>query len=86
VFWSGVPWPKMRPMERFKVITGGSRPRSHRARKRGEAEQLTCPRCDAAVTVEVRLGRMIRDGKPEGGTRAIVCAVCLSKGTVTRLI
>jgi hypothetical protein len=73
-------------VQRLRLIQGGSKPRSHRARKRGEAGLLTCPECDAAVTVEVRLGRMVRDGKPEGGTRAIVCAVCLSRGKVNRLI
>lgn len=73
-------------LSRFRIIEGGGKPKRYRARKRGDAELLTCPVCDAAITTEVKLGRMVRDGKPEGGTRAILCAMCLSKGKVTRLI
>ncbi len=77
---------------RFRVIEGGERPKPHRARKRGQAEKLLCHVCEAdigvgtATTMDVKLGRFIRDGKPEGGTKAIICAHCLGRGKVTILV
>lgn len=63
---------------RFKVIEGGSRPKAYRARKRGEAEPLVC-KCGSATVIETKTGVMLRDGKPEGGTKLIRCYDC---GTV----
>lgn len=69
-----------------------AKPKRYRARKRGEAELLTCWQCETdtgvatAETFEAKMGRMIRDGKPEAGTRAIYCLHCLSRGKVTRLV
>lgn len=62
--------------ERFRVIEGGGRPKPYRKRRRGDAEPLVCPHCGSNASVEVKLGRMIRDGKPEGGTKQIRCADC----------
>lgn len=61
---------------RFKVIDGGGKPRPYRARKKGEAQLLLCPRCNSNASETVILGRMIRDGKPEGGSKRIRCADC----------
>lgn len=77
---------------RFRVIEGGSKPKPHRARKRGEAEKLLCHVCEVdigvgtAATMDVKLGRWMRDGKPEGGTKAIVCVHCLARGKFTILV
>ena len=78
--------------QRFPVIEGGSKPKPYRARKRGQVEKLLCHVCEAdtgtatATTMDVKLGRMIRDGKPEGGTKALVCVGCLARGKVTILV
>ncbi|MCW2309714.1 hypothetical protein [Rhodobium gokarnense] len=78
--------------QRFRVIKGGERPKRHRARKRGEAEVLTCYVCEqdtgvaTALTIEMKQGRMVADGKPQGGSKVIYCAHCLSRGKLTRLL
>jgi len=87
---------------RFRVIEGGPQeegdfadPRLRRKKyraKRGEAEILACHVCEeetgvsTALTLEMKQGRMIRDGKPEGGSKVIYCAHCLARGRLTRLI
>lgn len=83
---------------RFRVINGGpaengkAEPKAYRARHRGDPEMLTCWQCEVdigvatAMTMEVKQGRMVRDGKPEGGTRMIVCAHCLARGKTTILL
>jgi hypothetical protein len=79
--------------QRFRVIDGGGKPKAFRApRKRSEPEPLSCHACETdkghtgAVTITVKLGEMVRDGKPYGGTKAVICAHCLSRGKVTILI
>lgn len=77
---------------RFRVIEGGDQPKPYRARKKREAEILTCSTCEAdtgvatALTLEMRQGRMIRDGKASGGTKGVYCAHCLARGKVTKLL
>lgn len=83
---------------RFRVIEGGpagdgvAKPKAYRARHRGEAELLTCWQCEidtgvsTALTFEMKQGRMIRDGKPEGGSKVIYCGHCLARGKLTKLI
>lgn len=61
---------------RFRVIQGGDAPKPYRSRKKGEAELLICPRCNSNASETVILGRMVRDGRPEGGTKQIRCADC----------
>lgn len=77
--------------QRFRVIPGGETPKPYRARKRGQAEKLLCHVCEAdtgtatATTMDVKLGPMIRDGRPEGGSKALACVHCLARGKVTIL-
>lgn len=61
---------------RFKLIQGGNKPKPYRARKKGDPEPLVCSKCNSTATIEVKLGRMIDDGKIKGGTRQIRCADC----------
>lgn len=78
--------------QRFRVIEGGSTPKAYRARSRKAPEPLTCHVCElekghpGAVTMTVTLGQMIREGKPYGGTKSVICAHCLSRGKITILI
>lgn len=79
-------------MDRFKVIEGGGKPQAYRARKRGATELLVCHVCEqdlgvsTSVTFEGRQGRMIHDGKAQGGTKAIYCLTCLARGKTTKLV
>jgi len=78
--------------QRFRLIEGGDKPKAYRARSRREASLLTCRVCEfdtgvaSATTMEVKQGRMIREGKPQGGSKVIICVMCLSRGVVTRLL
>lgn len=79
-------------LKRFKVIQGGpsgdgkAKPRSYRARKRGEPEPLVCHLCNSSTSMEVKTGRMLVDGKVRDGTKQLVCVHCLSLGKVTMLV
>ena len=76
--------------QRFRVIENPAKPK--RKRRRGEAEFLSCTVCERDIgvstrtTMEVKQGRMVRDGKPEGGSRMVICVECLSRGKVTKLL
>lgn len=61
--------------DRFRVIEGGDKPKPYRARKKGAPEPLVC-QCGSATTIEVKTGRMLVDGKVQGGTKQIACFRC----------
>ena len=71
-----------KPSDRFRVIEGGpsgdgkAKPRRFRAKKPGDIEPLICPRCDSNASEYVVLGRMLKNGKPVGGTKQLRCADC----------
>lgn len=44
------------------------------------ATLLQCPRCGGREVIETKSGMLLKDGKPSGGTKQHVCALCLSKG------
>lgn len=74
-------------MRRFHVIDGTPPPDTPRQRvvdrlKRAPkpATMIQCLRCGSRETVETRTGVMLRDGKPVGGTKALLCACCWTKG------
>ncbi|MBX3490895.1 hypothetical protein [Parvibaculum sp.] len=76
-------------------VDGGrqaGKPRAGRRRSLTEDEQVTCWQCakdtgiETSVAVEVILAPRRRpDGKRSGGTKALVCGLCLARGKVTRL-
>jgi hypothetical protein len=84
--------------QRLRLIQGGpagdgeAKPKAYRARKRGEPEVLTCSECEkdlgvaTALSFEMKQGRMIRDGQPFGGSKAIYCGHCLARGKLTKLV
>ncbi|MDA4848024.1 hypothetical protein [Hoeflea poritis] len=79
-------------LQRFRVVKGDGKPKSYRARKRGEVEQLTCQVCEAetgvatSLTYEGQASPMIADGKLIDSTPGLYCVHCLSRGKVTRLL
>jgi hypothetical protein len=70
---------------RLKVVTGTPAPDSptERVRKRLRATKgplLQCHRCGSREVLQTKVGVEIVDGKPRGGTKALVCASCWLKG------
>ena len=51
-----------------------------RVRKSKPAQMLQCPRCAGRELIETKTGVLFKDGRPTGGTKALVCALCLLKG------
>lgn len=41
---------------------------------------LQCPRCGGREMIETKIGMLMKNGRPMGGTKRILCASCLAKG------
>jgi hypothetical protein len=41
---------------------------------------LSCHRCGSSSVVEVRTGLLMKNGKPTGGRKQLLCAFCMMKG------
>ena len=41
---------------------------------------LQCPRCGGREMIETKIGMVMRNSKPAGGTKQIVCASCFMRG------
>ena len=44
------------------------------------AAMLQCHRCAGREVVETKVGVLLENGKPTGGTKALLCATCLIRG------
>lgn len=44
------------------------------------AEMLQCRRCGGREFTETVTGSILRHGKPSGGTKALICVICLLAG------
>lgn len=42
-------------------------------------EMLQC-RCGCRDMIEIKTGVLFKDGKPNGGTKQLLCAACFQKG------
>jgi hypothetical protein len=51
-----------------------------RLRKTKPATMLQCNRCAGREVIEAKSGVLFKDGKPSGGTKVLLCALCLLKG------
>jgi hypothetical protein len=51
-----------------------------RLRKTAPAAILQCPRCAGREVIQTKTGVMLKYGKPSGGTRQMICALCLMRG------
>lgn len=72
---------------RFHVIQGTKAPDTpaEEVRKRVRATDkpatmLQCHRCGGREVIETKIGVMMKNGKPTGGTKTLICVVCLLKG------
>lgn len=44
------------------------------------AGMLSCHRCGGREVLQAKSGVLVKDGKPVGGTKVLLCALCLAKG------
>jgi hypothetical protein len=77
----------VRPPPRLHVIEGTPEPDTAQAISRATlkaqakpADMVACPRCSGREFTETRTGVLMRNGKPTGGTRAMICTACLAQG------
>lgn len=71
-------------MTELRLVPPASPPAAEKVRQRVNklpkpAAMLQC-RCGGRDFIEVRSGVLMRDGKPSGGTKHLLCAYCLVKG------
>lgn len=70
----------------FKVIEGTpppDTPKQHvidRVKASRPSYTVSCHRCGGMEVIETKIGVMIKDGKPSGGTKQLLCALCFMKG------
>lgn len=76
-----------KPPHKFTVIQGTPQPDTpaERVRKRVRAMpkppyMAQCYRCGGREMIETKIGVLIKNGKPTGGTKQLLCALCLLKG------
>ena len=72
---------------RFHVIDGTKAPDTPaeevRMRVRAmpkPATMVQCHRCGGREVIETKIGVLMKNGKPTGGTKALLCVCCLMKG------
>ena len=44
------------------------------------ATMVQCHRCGGREVIESKIGVLMKNGKPTGGTKALLCVCCLLKG------
>lgn len=44
------------------------------------ATMVQCHRCGGREVIETKIGVMMKNGKPTGGTKALICVGCLLNG------
>lgn len=72
----------------FKVIDGTPAPDTalerRRARMRASAAKtpflIRCHRCTGNTMIEAKTGLESMNGKPRGGQKALICAICMARG------
>lgn len=71
---------------KFHVITGTPAPDNptervrKRVRKTAVPLIVQCHRCGGREVIETKIGVVMKDGKPSGGTKQLLCAACFMKG------
>lgn len=71
----------------FEVIDGTPAPdtltervRANRRKDHRPPDMLQCPRCGGREVIEARNGATFSGGKLSGGTRTVLCVLCLVRG------
>ena len=44
------------------------------------ATMVQCHRCGGREVIETKIGVLMKNGKPTGGTKTLICVCCLLKG------
>lgn len=44
------------------------------------ADMIQCHRCGGREVIETKIGVMLKNGRPNGGTRSLLCAACFARG------
>lgn len=44
------------------------------------AELIQCRRCGGREVIEAKIGMVLKDGRPSGGTKVLLCAGCHRRG------
>jgi hypothetical protein len=77
----------MTERRRFHVIEGTPAPDTpvERVRKRVRAMakppcMIQCHRCGGREVIETKTGVLLKNGKPTGGTKQLLCALCFMRG------
>lgn len=72
---------------RFTVIQGSPAPdtpqeqvRTRVRKAEKPATMVQCHRCGGREVIETKIGVTIKNGKPSGGTKQLLCALCFMKG------
>lgn len=72
---------------RFHVIEGSKPPDTpaeqvrERVRKAPKpVGMIQCHRCGGREVIETKIGMLLKNGKPQGGTKQLLCALCFMKG------
>lgn len=72
---------------RFHVIEGTPAPATpaeevrKRVRKMAKPpSMIQCHRCGGREVIQTKIGMLLKDGKPTGGTKQLLCAPCFMKG------
>ncbi|AZP71747.1 hypothetical protein EJJ20_20160 [Pseudomonas poae] len=72
---------------RFHLIQGTSAPDTpaEQVRKRVRAmpkpaTMVQCHRCGGREVIETKIGVLMKNGKPTGGTKTLICVGCLLRG------
>lgn len=71
---------------KLHVIEGTPHPdpakeaRSKRLRAEKPAYVVQCHRCGCREVIETKTGVMLKNGRPTGGTKQLICAGCHRKG------
>jgi len=68
---------------KLSIVPKTPAPESERRRQRIKAikpaAMLEC-RCGCREVIETKSSVLLKDGRPQGGTRQMICAACFAKG------
>lgn len=69
----------------LRIVPPAAKPAGEDVRQRVKRmakppEMLQCNRCGSRELIEARQGVLLKNGKPSGGTKVLICVNCLLHG------
>lgn len=68
---------------KLSIVPKTTAPESERRRQRLKVSKpaalIEC-RCGCREVIETKFGVLLKDGRPQGGTKKMICAACFAKG------